>query len=264
MLNKVYLADNIAVLKHITDASVDLIYVDPPFNTKIVQKRTKDGPSYPDTFSDFLGFLQPRVEEIHRILKPTGSFYCHLDYREVHYAKVMIDQVFGRDNFLNEIIWAFDYGARNKKKWSNKHNNILVYVKDINQYYFSYDETDRLPYLAPGLCGPEKAAKGKTPTSAWSDIPDTDFWWHTIVSPNSKEKTGYPTQKPLDVLSRIIRASCPRGGLVVDIFAGSGTTGAAALTTGRNFLLADSNPEAFEIMKLRFKDNDVEFLENAD
>jgi site-specific DNA-methyltransferase (adenine-specific) len=172
----------------------------------------------------------------------------------------MLDEIFGRDNFLNEIIWAWDYGARNKNRWSNKHNNILVYVKDIDQYYFSLEETDRIAYMAPGLCGPEKAAKGKTPTSAWDDIPDTDYWWHTIVSPNSKEKTGYPTQKPLKVISRIIRASCPPGGLVVDIFAGSGTTGAAALATGRHFLLADSNPEAYNIMKIRFANQEVDFL----
>ncbi len=260
MNNKVYLSDNIAFLESLPDDSVDLVYSDPPFNTKVVQQRTKDGPSYPDTFTDFVGFLEPRVRHIHRILKPTGSFYCHLDYREVHYAKVMIDGIFGRSNFLNEIIWAWDYGARNKKKWSNKHNNILFYVKDADKYYFSFDETDRLPYMAPGLCGPEKAAKGKTPTSAWNDIPDTDFWWHTIVSPNSKEKTGYPTQKPLNVIKRIVKASCPRGGTVVDVFAGSGTTGAAALETGRNFILADRNPEAFEVMKLRFAGQDVEFF----
>ena len=259
-MNKVYLSDNLAVLKTIETGSVDLCYIDSPFNTGVKQKRTKEGPSYEDTFEDFIEFLRPRIEEIYRVLKPTGSLYCHLDYREVHYAKVMIDEVFGRDNFLNEIIWSWDYGARSKNKWSNKHNNITVHVKDINQYYFSLEETDRIAYMAPGLCGPEKAAKGKTPTSSWDDIPDTDYWWHTIVSPNSKEKTGYPTQKPLKVISRIIRASCPPGGLVVDIFAGSGTTGAAAIATGRRFLLADKNPEAYSIMKKRFEGQNVEFI----
>jgi site-specific DNA-methyltransferase (adenine-specific) len=251
-MNRVIQGDNLAVLKSLPSESFDLAYIDPPFNTGIRQKRTTDGPSYADSFDDFIGFIEPRVQEIHRLLKPTGSLYFHIDYREVHYCKVAIDKIFGRQNFLNEIIWAYDYGARTKKRWPAKHDNILVHVKDIDQYYFCQDEVDRIPYMAPGLCGPEKAAAGKFPT---------DTWWHTIVSPTGKEKVGYPTQKPMGVISRIVKASCPPGGLVLDAFAGSGTTGAVALQADRNFLLIDQNPEAITVMKKRFEGQQVVFEE---
>jgi site-specific DNA-methyltransferase (adenine-specific) len=198
---------------------------------------------FDDAFDDYQAFLVPRVEQAFRLLKPTGSFYFHIDYREVHYCKVLIDQIFGRDRFLNEIIWAYDYGARARRRWPPKHDNILVYVRDREAYYFDTAEVDRIPYMAPALVGAEKAARGKLPT---------DTWWHTIVSPTGKEKLGYPTQKPLGVLERVVRASCPPGGMVLDFFAGSGTAGAAALRCGRRFLLADSSEAAFEIMARRF------------
>lgn len=257
-MNKVYHADNLKILENIPDNSIDLVYIDPPFNTKIKQQRIKDGPSYKDTFEDYLGFIRPRIEHIHRILKDTGSLYFHIDYREVHYCKVLIDEIFGRDNFLNEIIWAYDYGARTTKRWPAKHDNILVYVKNKDNYYFSVEELDRIPYMAPGLCGPEKAAKGKLPTDSWFGI-DTDFWWHTIVAPQGKEKTGYPTQKPVGVITRIVKASSPPGGLILDVFAGSGTLGEVALKTGREFILVDQNPEAIEVMKKRFENKEVSF-----
>jgi len=269
-VNKVIQGDNLAILKSIPDQTVDLIYLDPPFNTGRKQQRTVDGPSYYDAFADYIGFILPRIEECYRVLKSTGSLYFHIDYREVHYCKVVIDRIFGRDHFLNEIIWAYDYGARSTKRWSAKHDNILVYVKNIKEYHFSFDEVDRIPYMAPGLCGPEKAAKGKTPTDTWLGIDmnywkdaDADPWWHTIVSPMGKEKVGYPTQKPMGVVSRIVKASCPPGGLVLDAFAGSGTTGAVALQTGRNFIMIDQNPEAIEVMKRRFAGQDVIFEEAA-
>ncbi|MBP9114463.1 MAG: site-specific DNA-methyltransferase [Polyangiaceae bacterium] len=255
--------------------SVDLIYIDPPFNTGKVQERSvlktsedADGDrtgfggkrykttkvtsrGFADSFDDFMEFLRPRIVEAHRVLKPTGNFYFHIDYREVHYCKVLIDTIFGRENFLNEIIWAYDYGARTNKKWPAKHDNILLYAKDKNRYLFNLEDIDRIPYMAPGLVGPEKAARGKLPT---------DTWWHTIVSPTGKEKLGYPTQKPLGILSRIVRASSPKGGVVLDFFAGSGTTGQAAMEAGRSFILVDENPEAISVMKKRFKDvRDVEF-----
>lgn len=273
-MNRVYFGDNLSILKAFTDASFDLIYIDPPFNTGKEQKRieikttqSSNGDrtgyqgrryqthivgekSYNDIFDDYLGFLEPRIREARRLLKPTGSFYLHLDYREVHYAKVLCDQIFGRECFLNEIIWAYDYGARQKDKWPTKHNNILLYVRDPTQYYFNTDEVDRIPYMAPGLVGAEKAAIGKLPT---------DTWWHTIVPTNGKEKTGYPTQKPLGILNRIVRASCPPGGLVLDFFAGSGTTGEATFNHG-SFVMIDSNPEAIQVMKRRFQGKDVEWI----
>ncbi|HEY8089377.1 MAG TPA: site-specific DNA-methyltransferase, partial [Polyangiaceae bacterium] len=188
-----------------------------------------------------------------RVLKGTGSFYLHLDYREVHYAKVLADEVFGRAAFLNEIVWAYDYGARTRSRWPAKHDTILFYARDPDAYFFDADAVERIPYMAPGLVGAEKAARGKLPT---------DTWWHTIVSPTGKEKLGYPTQKPLGILRRIVQASCPRGGVVLDFFAGSGTTGAAARELGRRFVLVDSSDEAMDVMRRRFDGcGDVAFLD---
>jgi site-specific DNA-methyltransferase (adenine-specific) len=260
-------ADNLALLPQLPAESVDLVYIDPPFNTgraqtRPVLKTVRDAEgdrvgfqgaryrterlaqrSFADSFDDYLAFLEPRIAEAHRVLKPTGSFYFHIDYREVHYCKLLIDGIFGREAFLNEIIWAYDYGARTQKRWPAKHDNILFYAKDPASYHFDTAEVERIPYMAPGLVGPEKAARGKLPT---------DTWWHTIVSPTGKEKLGYPTQKPLGVLSRIVAASCPPDGLVLDFFAGSGTTGAAALAAGRRCLLVDSHDEAIAVMQRRF------------
>jgi site-specific DNA-methyltransferase (adenine-specific) len=271
---RVIQGDNLAVLKSIADESVQLIYVDPPFNTGRVQSRgsskttrTETGNrigfkgqryeivketilSYDDEFKDYWGFLEPRLEEAWRVLNETGTLYLHLDYREAHYAKVLLDALFGRDCFLNEIIWAYDYGGKAKSRWPAKHDTILVYVKNPDKYYFSNENVDREPYMAPGLVTPEKVARGKLPT---------DVWWHTIVSPTGKEKTGYPTQKPLGILRRVIQASSLEGSLVLDFFAGSGTTGAAAAELGRNFILIDQNPESIEIIRERFKALPVDY-----
>ena len=143
---------------------------------------------------------------------------------------------------MNEIIWAYDYGARSKRKWSPKHDTIFWYAMDPDHYTFNFDAMDRIPYMAPGLVGKEKAARGKTPT---------DVWWHTIVSPNGKERTGYATQKPLGVLERIVRVHSREGDLVLDFFAGSGTTGEAAAKNRRSFILVDSSREAVEVMARR-------------
>ncbi len=267
MTNRIYFGDNLVVLKEIAAASIDLIYIDPPFNTGKQQGRTQlqtvrseagdrtgfqgrryettkgDTNAYADLFDDYLGFLEPRLREAHRVLATHGSLYFHIDYREVHYCKVLLDGIFGRECFLNEVIWAYDYGGRTTKKWPPKHDNILVYVKDPERYVFNVDEIERIPYMAPGLVGPEKAARGKLPT---------DTWWHTIVPTQGAEKTGYPTQKPLGVLRRVVQASSKPGDVVLDFFAGSGTTGAACLELGRTFLLVDSNVQALEVMARRF------------
>jgi site-specific DNA-methyltransferase (adenine-specific) len=271
---RVIQGDNLAVLQSIADASIQLIYVDPPFNTGRVQSRgsstttrTETGNrigfkgqryeivketvlSYDDEFKDYWSFLEPRLEEAWRILNETGTLYLHLDYRESHYAKVLLDALFGRECFLNEIIWAYDYGGKAKSRWPSKHDTILVYVKNPDKYYFNNETVDREPYMAPGLVTPEKVAKGKLPT---------DVWWHTIVSPTGKEKTGYPTQKPLGILRRIIQASSKEGDTVLDFFAGSGTTGHAAASLDRNFILIDQNPEAIQVMKKRFISLPVSF-----
>jgi site-specific DNA-methyltransferase (adenine-specific) len=258
--------DNLAVLAGLPDESFRLIYIDPPFNTGRVQSRqtmstvrsaegTRKGfqgrnyetvkgllYSYDDSFADYWDFLEPRLEEAWRLLDDRGTLYLHLDFREVHYAKVVLDALFGREHFLNEIIWAYDYGARAKNKWPAKHDTILVYVKNPKTYFFDNAEVDREPYMAPGLVTPEKVALGKLPT---------DVWWHTIVSPTGKEKTGYATQKPEGILRRIVHASSAPGDWVLDFFAGSGTTGAVAHKLGRRFVLVEQNPQALEIIRAR-------------
>jgi len=204
--------------------------------------------TYDDRFDDYGDFLMPRLEEAWRLLADDGTLYLHLDYREAHYAKVMLDAVFGRDSFLNELIWAYDYGAKSRSRWPTKHDTILVYVKNPRAYFFDSDEVDREPYMAPGLVTPEKAARGKLPT---------DVWWHTIVPTTGREKTGYPTQKPEGILRRIIRASSRPGDRVLDLFAGSGTTGAVASALGRESVLIDDNPEAIRVMRERMPHADV-------
>jgi site-specific DNA-methyltransferase (adenine-specific) len=265
--HQIIFGDNLTCLQAMPDASVNLIYIDPPFNTGKMQRHTQlktvqsdDGDrsgfagrryrtskiatrAYADAYDDYLAFLEPRLIEAHRLLALTGSLYFHIDYREVHYCKLLLDGIFGRDCFLNEIIWAYDYGARATRRWPAKHDNILFYVKDREQYLFNTDDVERIPYMAPGLVGPEKATRGKLPT---------DTWWHTIVPTRGAERTGYPTQKPVGVLKRIVAASSPPGGLVLDFFAGSGTTGAACLALGRRFILIDDNPEAVKVMARRF------------
>lgn len=272
--NTLYFGDNLGILKTLEPESVQLIYIDPPFNTGRTQTRgttttTRNEDSnrvgfkgqrydivketvlsYDDEFEDFWSFLEPRLEEAWRLLNETGTLYLHLDYREAHYAKVLLDALFGRECFLNEIIWAYDYGGKSKNKWPSKHDTILVYVKNPAKYYFNSTEVDREPYMAPGLVTPEKVELGKLPT---------DVWWHTIVSPTGKEKTGYPTQKPKGILRRVIQASSQPGDLVLDFFAGSGTTGAVAAELGRKFILIDQNPESIEVITSRLNADGVAF-----
>ncbi|HEX2780662.1 MAG TPA: site-specific DNA-methyltransferase [Gemmatimonadaceae bacterium] len=265
----IHFGDNLEVIRRFAGGSFDLIYIDPPFNTGRRQKRTqlrttRDDAGdrlgwsekryrttrlttrwFADRFGDdYLSFLEPRLEEAHRLLAPTGSFFLHLDFREVHYAKVVLDSIFGRASFMNEIIWAYDYGARARTRWSPKHDNILWYAKDPACYTFHLEAADRIPYMAPRLVGAAKAARGKTPT---------DTWWHTIVSPNGKEKTGYPTQKPLGVIERIVAVHSSPGDRLLDFFAGSGTLGEAGAKLGRHVTLVDDSREAIRIMRKRLQ-----------
>jgi len=259
--------DNLAYLGSKSPrGAYSLIYIDPPFNTGRRQTRTRirttadeqgdrigfQGKRYrteqlgttgfSDRFENYIEFLRPRMEAAKQVLTSDGSLFLHVDCNEVHYCKVMLDEVFGRDSFMNEIIWAYDYGARTRRRWSAKHDNILWYANDREDYIYNYDAIDRIPYMAPGLVGPERAARGKTPT---------DVWWHTIVSPNGKEKTGYATQKPLGVLERIVKVHSNPGDQLLDFFAGSGSFGEAAARHGRNFVLVDNNPEAIRVMLKR-------------
>jgi DNA modification methylase len=266
-VNRVLLGDNLPLLRDLPEAGVDMVYADPPFNTGRRQVRRtlaavaddEDGDrtgfagrryrttllgesAYQDSFADYLGFLQPRLREIRRILAPHGTLYLHLDYREAHAAKLLLDEIFGPACFLNELIWAYDYGAKPRSRWPQKHDTILVYVRDPARYHFDADAVDREPYMAPGLVTPEQRERGKRPTSVI---------WHTIVSPTGREKTGYPTQKPEGLVRRFVQASSRPGDLCLDPFAGSGTLGAVAAALGRRFLLIDSNPEAVAVMERR-------------
>ena len=258
--------DNLPVLGQLPENTFDLIYVDPPFNTGRAQTRsslavTADPQarrvgfggrtyrsellqrlSYDDQFGDYLAFLEPRLRRVRELLAPHGTLYFHIDYREAHYCKLLLDEVFGREAFLNEIIWAYDYGAKPRRRWPAKHDTILAYVRTPGAHHFDADAVEREPYMAPGLVGPEKAARGKRPT---------DVWFHTIVPTNGAEKTGYPTQKPAGVLRRLVAASSRPGGWCLDPFAGSGTLGAVCRELGRRFVLVDSNPTAVDVMRRR-------------
>jgi site-specific DNA-methyltransferase (adenine-specific) len=254
------------VLPPLPTGGFQLVYIDPPFNTgKNQARRTlravcdpggdRGGfqgrryrtrllaeSRYRDVFEDYLAFLEPRLREAHRLLSASGTLYFHIDYREAHHCKLLLDEVFGRECFLNELIWAYDYGARSKRRWPAKHDTILVYVKDRAAYHYDGEAVDREPYMAPGLVTPEKAARGKLPT---------DVWWHTIVPTNGSEKTGYPTQKPEGIVRRMVQASTRPGDWCLDFFAGSGTLGAVAAKLGRRYLLIDSNPDAVAVMRKR-------------
>ncbi len=293
--------DNLEVARSLPTASFTLIYLDPPFNPGRHQHRaieqafttseSRGGEAldgglpddiapeirryeqapvkagfrgtnyarlrgdlrrYDDRFGDYWDFLEPRLREAWRLLADDGTLYLHLDYREAHYAKVLLDALFGRECFLNELIWAYDYGAKSRRRWPTKHDTILVYVKDPARYHFDSEAVDREPYMAPGLVTPEKAARGKLPT---------DVWWHTIVPTSGREKTGYPTQKPEGILRRIVQASSRPGDRVLDLFAGSGTTGAVADALGRDAALVDENPEAIAVMRRRMPEAMVRVLD---
>ncbi len=267
--DQILLGENLALLPAFADESFQLIYIDPPFNTGHAQVRKTlsavgdaDGErigfqgrryrtrllaesSYRDAFDDYLGFLAPRLQQARRLLRSEGTLYFHIDYREAHHCKLLLDEIFGRECFLNELIWAYDYGARAKRRWPAKHDTILVYVKDPTAYFFNSDDVDREPYMAPGLVTAEKAARGKLPT---------DVWWHTIVPTNGAEKTGYPTQKPEGIVRRMLQASTRPGDWCLDFFAGSGTLGAVAAKLGRRYVLIDSNPQAVRVMRERLGD----------
>ena len=232
--------DNLEVLPRLPDGAFDLVYIDPPFNTGRQQARALH--AYEDAFADYPAFLRPRLEHARRLLADHGTLYVHLDPREAHYVKVLLDELFGRACFLNEIVWAYDYGGRAKRRWPAKHDTILVYVKDPRRYHFDIEAVEREPYMAPGLQTPERVARGKSPT---------DVWWHTIVPTTGREKTGSPTQKPEGVVRRIVAASSRPGGWCLDFFAGSGTLGAVCRQLGRRFVLVDSNPDAIAVARAR-------------
>ena len=265
-MDRILLGDNLPLLRAEQEGTVTMAYLDPPFNTGRAQTRRTlsttadpDGDrtgfggrryasrllqqsSYRDSFDDYLAFLEPRLREVRRLLRGDGTMYLHVDYREAHYCKLLLDELFGRECFLNEIVWAYDYGAKPRSRWPAKHDTILVYVKTPGGHHFDADAVDREPYMAPGLVTAEQREKGKRPS---------DTWWHTIVSPTGREKTGYPTQKPEGIVRRMVQASSRPGDLCLDAFAGSGTLGAVAAKLGRRYLLIDESPRAYDVMCAR-------------
>ena len=276
--NWVFYADNADVLPRLSDGTFRLIYIDPPFNSGKVRRQTElatvrsdngdrvgfgghryrtitlGSTSYSDVFDDYLAYIAPRLEHAHRLLTADGTLYFHIDQREAHYCKVLLDQIFGRDCFVNEIIWAYDYGGRSRRRWPAKHDTILVYAKNADSYFFDQEAIERIPYMAPGLVSKEKAARGKLPT---------DVWWHTIVATNGKEKTGYATQKPEGIVRRILSASSQEDDLVLDFFAGSGTTGAVAQKMNRRFVMIDNNDEAIAVMARRLGTGGIRYVDGA-
>jgi site-specific DNA-methyltransferase (adenine-specific) len=274
--NFVVLGNCDTVLPTLPDSSFQLIYIDPPFNTGKIQERrmirtthAADGDrigfqgkryrttevgrlGYLDAFDDYLEFIGPKLQEAHRLLRKDGTLYFHIDQREAHYCKVLLDTIFGRDCFLNEVIWAYDYGGRARDRWPQKHDTLLVYVKCAGSHFFDQEAVERIPYMAPGLVSPDKRDRGKMPT---------DVWWHTIVPTNGREKTGYPNQKPEGILRRVIQASSAPGERVLDFFAGSGTTGAVARSLGRRFMLVDVNLEAIAVMRNRLGRLDISYVD---
>jgi site-specific DNA-methyltransferase (adenine-specific) len=265
-VRRIILSENLAALGALPANFARLVYIDPPFNTGRRQRRqriavardeagerggfgghryrvsNKRSASFGDSFDDYASFLVPRIEAALRCMTRDASLFVHLDEREVHYVKVALDHLLGREQFMNEIVWAYDYGARPKSRWPAKHDTILWYALDPKRCVFEYDAIDRIPYMAPKLVGPVKAARGKTPT---------DVWWNTIVPTTSREKTGYPTQKPLAILERIVKVHSKPGDTVLDFFAGSGTTGEAAAKHERDFVLIDQSRAAVRVMAKR-------------
>jgi site-specific DNA-methyltransferase (adenine-specific) len=261
-------ADNLAVLPLLPDGAFDLVYIDPPFNTgrrqvhrrvetvadpdgdrsgfggRRYRSRLLDALAYDDAYADYLAFLAPRLEHARRVLAPHGTLYFHIDYREAHYCKLLLDELFGREAFLNEIVWAYDYGGKPRDRWPAKHDTILVYVREPGAHHFDAEAVDREPYMAPGLVTPAQRERGKRAT---------DTWWHTIVATSGSERTGYPTQKPEGIVRRMVAASSRPGGWCLDFFAGSGTLGAVCAALGRRFVLVDSNPEAVAVMRRRLE-----------
>ncbi len=219
-----------------SDRGFDLVYIDPPFNTGRRQIGPRGGyeDSWP-TSEAYIEWLQQVCQRIRYLLSQRGSLFVHVDPRESHYVKVMLDKLFGRASFQNEIVWAYDYGGRTHKRWPAKHDIIFWYSLDPDAYTFNRLDEVKIPYIARKKPGSYQDVVGKFPT---------DVWWNSICQPNGPERTGYPTQKPVAILDRIVKVHSNPGDRVLDCFAGSGTTGEAALVNDRHVTLVDRNPEA--------------------
>jgi site-specific DNA-methyltransferase (adenine-specific) len=268
MLNSVHHASACDLLDSLENESIDMIYTDPPFGTGDVQvmSRKKAGAvvskiEYSDKFSNYMEFLEPHLWAMHRVLKESGTMYLHMDWRWVHYAKVKCDEIFGYNNFLNEVIWSYNFGGRAKNRWPQKHDTILVYAKAVGKHTFNWNDIDRIPYTAPALQYVGRTKEEAEARIAEGQVP-TDVWNMSIVGTASKERLGYPNQKPLKLIKRAIMASSRSGDVILDPFAGSGSTAFAALETNRKFITSDVNDESIAVMKKRFSEKDVVFVDS--
>lgn len=269
--NSVYLIDCLQGLKKIDDNSIDMVYLDPPFFTQTTQKlRDKNGNEY--SFDDkwisieeYIGYLEERIIEIRRVLKEDGSIFFHCDRIASHYIRVMLDKVFGIDNFRSEIIWSYRRWSNSKNGLLDSHQNIYYYSKSnkykFNKIYSDYSVTTNIDQILQDRVRNEH---GKTVYKTDDNgqvmflnqkkgVPLSDVWEIPFLNPKAKERTGYPTQKPLELLERIIEISTNEGDIVLDPFCGSGTTIVAAKRLYRKYIGFDINPSAIEITESRLK-----------
>lgn len=264
----VYCAENRTLLARLADAwagRFQLIYLDPPFGTGKVYAARIGGErcrparavdAYRDdlAFDAYLRWLGDRLALMRDLLHETGTLYVHLDWHAVHYVKVALDRLFGRQRFLNELIWCYHGPSPIRSAFKRKHDTILVYTRSAD-YFFDADAV-RVPYdptTVKTFASSPKAGFGKTPDLARGKVPE-DWWYFPVVARVHTERVGYETQKPTALLDRIIKASSRPGDLVGDFFAGSGTTGVVAARLGRNVALVDRNPVAVEKTLLRLAD----------
>lgn len=250
--NKLYCMDNLELLKQLDSNSIDLIYCDILYNTG---KKFKDYDDRLGTSEDAIEWYRPRLIEMKRVLKDTGNILLQCDYRLIHYLKVEMDNFFGAENFKNEIIWYYKSPSGTvKTKLSNKHDNLLWYSKS-NEYTFNVDElreeysesTKRQALRKHISFGRETQLneKGKTPTDVW-EIP--------TLNSQSKERVGYDTQKPRDLLYKIVKGFSNKDDIIADFFMGSGTTCVVAKELGRKYIGCDINPKAIEITEKRLEE----------
>ncbi len=256
--NKIACGDNLAFMSTLPDAHCELVYADPPFFTgrnhtqANGQHRVRD--CWPGGMRGYLEFLRPRLEQMRRLLTPSGTLYVHLDWHAVHYVKLLLDDIFGYDHFLNEIIWSYRTGGRSTRWFARKHDTILVYARCRGRQKFNLQREGR--FRTDGLNYDETGRPYKqTRAGRLYFHPDgpamTDVWEIPFLSTVSLERTGYPTQKPESLLERIITAATDPGDRVGDFFCGSGTTLAVAQRLGRDWIGCDLSPKAVRLARRR-------------